>query len=96
MTGLSNNSCKKAAKHIHPDVFFTYPTIKPKGLSRDIITDLNGLTNINSNSSNLNIIDNSNLTDLCGIKTIANPGFVISGNAYNPTSQNFIDGNCSQ
>lgn len=33
------NACKKAAKLIQPDMFFTYPTIKTGSLSRDIIAD---------------------------------------------------------
>lgn len=30
-------SCTKAIKFAHPDIFYTYPTIGPKALSRDII-----------------------------------------------------------
>lgn len=33
------NSCKKAEKLMHPDIFYTYPTTQPKALSRDIIED---------------------------------------------------------
>ena len=33
------NSCKKASKFIHPDIFFTYPTIKARTLSRDFVVE---------------------------------------------------------
>jgi DNA polymerase-3 subunit delta' len=33
------NSCKKANKSIHPDIFYTYPTIKARSLSKDFITE---------------------------------------------------------
>jgi len=31
------NACKKASKFIHPDIFYTYPTIKAKSLAKDFI-----------------------------------------------------------
>ena len=33
------NACKKASKYIHPDIFYTYPTIKAQTLSKDFITE---------------------------------------------------------
>lgn len=33
------NSCKKASKLIHPDIFYTYPTIKAKSLSKESISN---------------------------------------------------------
>lgn len=33
------NSCKKASKLIHPDIFYTYPTIKAKSLAKDFVSE---------------------------------------------------------
>ena len=33
------NSCKKATKLIHPDIFYTYPTIKARSLAKDYISE---------------------------------------------------------
>lgn len=65
------------------------------------LTSLTGLDNITSVGGDLEIRENDSLTDLCGIRPIfLNNGLVgnysVSDNAYNPTEQNIIDGNCSQ
>lgn len=33
------NSCKKSSKLIHPDIFYTYPTIKAKSLAKDYVKE---------------------------------------------------------
>ena len=33
------NSCKKASKLIHPDIYYTYPTIKARSLAKDYISE---------------------------------------------------------
>ena len=43
---------------------------------------------------------NSSLTDLCSVSLLLDNGLISSyfvyDNAYNPTQQDIIDGNCSQ
>jgi len=65
------------------------------------LLNLDGLANLNSVNGFFNIIDNSLLVDFCGLQPIVSNGGVdntlaISGNAFNPSEQDIIDGNCSQ
>ncbi len=64
------------------------------------LKSLNGLQNLTAIALDCRILRNKDLTDLCAItELVINNG--ISGeleiiqNAYNPTFQDFIDGNCS-
>ncbi|NQY06142.1 MAG: hypothetical protein HRT68_08170 [Flavobacteriaceae bacterium] len=71
------------------------------------LISLDGLENV-INCSSVNIgsnqwgsnIGNQNLTDLCALTNLFTNGIYsdvyIDNNAYNPTVQDFIDGNCSQ
>lgn len=62
------------------------------------LQNLEGLNNLQSNRE-LNISGNSQLTDFCSLKnffTTSGPAVYYAGyNAYNPTEQDIIDGNCS-
>ncbi|MFD0989227.1 hypothetical protein ACFQ1R_03905 [Mariniflexile jejuense] len=62
------------------------------------ITNLNGLKNLSSVKL-LYVSKNFNLTNLCGVKplieNLPDLDMLIEENAYNPTKQDFIDGNCS-
>ena len=58
------------------------------------------LNNLSYIGENLRINENNLLTDLCGLQyLLINDGligtFVVSDNAYNPSQQDIIDGNCS-
>lgn len=63
------------------------------------LTTLDGLDGILSISDNLNIVGNNTLTDYCALtNSLTNQTpeeFVLSSNAFNPTLQDIIDGNCS-
>ncbi|SDE64076.1 cadherin repeat domain-containing protein [Ulvibacter litoralis] len=62
------------------------------------LQNLEGLNNLQSNRE-LSISGNSQLTDFCSLKnffTTSGPAVYYAGyNAYNPTEQDIIDGNCS-
>ncbi|MCK0132610.1 hypothetical protein MWU59_13965 [Flavobacteriaceae bacterium F08102] len=64
------------------------------------LTNINGLININSVGSSCTLVDNISLKNFCVFETIiANSNdfeLVTSGNLYNPTRQDIIDGNCTQ
>ncbi|WP_420574541.1 hypothetical protein [Kordia sp.] len=74
------------------------------------LANLNGLSNIDECLLHgLVVVNNSTLSDLCGLTAHAydylqnqsNPyldpcNLQISGNAYNPSPQDIVDGNCSQ
>tara|TARA_R100000306_G_scaffold59650_1_gene58922 strand:- start:100 stop:1206 length:1107 start_codon:yes stop_codon:yes gene_type:complete len=65
------------------------------------IYNLNGLSNLQYVGNNLSVHDNTSLSDFCGITPIiTNDGVQgavnIFFNAYNPTEQDIINGNCSQ
>jgi hypothetical protein len=64
-----------------------------------VINDLAGLENITEINS-LWINNNEMLTDFCAVEDLIINGvvedLVINGNAYNPTQQDIIDGNCSE
>jgi len=68
--------------------------------SNNSIENLDGLTNISTVGETLNVTGNENLVDLCGLQTLLignglDGPYQVSSNAYNPTQQDIIDGNCS-
>lgn len=63
------------------------------------ILDLNGLTNLSNCKGAITITNNNDLSSFCGIKSLLDNGafkntFTATGNFYNPTKQDIIDGNC--
>jgi hypothetical protein len=65
------------------------------------LVNLNGLLNLVSIGSFLRIEDNSDLSDLCGIRPLLlnnglNSSYIVNNNAYNPTLEDIIQGDCSQ
>jgi len=72
------------------------------GIAESGVENLNGLQNLKKvDGSNITIISNGNLSDFCGLTTLfTSSGFSgtynVTGNSYNPTQQNIIDGNCSE
>lgn len=68
--------------------------------SNSELVNLNGLSNLNSVGDDLRILGNLILNDFCGIQPSLISGmsgnYTVYGNAYNPTEQDLIDGNCSQ
>ncbi len=64
------------------------------------IENLDGLNNLTFVGSSIWIDYNDLLSDFCGITTAIVNGFdgtyLVSANAYNPSQQDIIDGNCSQ
>jgi hypothetical protein len=64
----------------------------------NLLTKLDVFSNITEIGCHLLIINNDNLTDFCGITTLVSNGvteYGVYGNAFNPTEQDIIDGNCS-
>jgi len=62
---------------------------------------LNGLDNLISINGTLVVNDNNNLINLCALQNLLinsgiTGGLYIIDNAFNPTEQDIIDGNCSQ
>ncbi len=66
--------------------------------SLSLITDLSGIENITV-LNQLHIYDNDMLTNFCVVEDLIVNGVVenlfIQNNAYNPTEQDFLNGNCS-
>lgn len=70
----------------------------------DNLQNINGLSNMSLVRRKLHIRRNTSLTDFCGIENLVlngliccgYDGYLAEGNAYNPTQQDIIDGNCSQ
>ncbi len=67
------------------------------------LSNLTGLDNLILLGSYFMISDNSELIDFCALTNLFTNGtydiygiFSIGSNAYNPTTQDIIDGNCSQ
>jgi len=64
------------------------------------ITNLDGLINIKSIGSACEINGNTTLNNFCAFTTIlssdSNFSFMATGNAYNPSKQDLLDGKCSQ
>ena len=108
---LLNFNDLSAIKHIRGYVFISSSEITDLGLTNlesvngelviDFtpgITNLDDLSNLRSFGS-LNIWANTSLTDFCGISTAVlnmNIPIEISDNPYNPTLEDFINGDCSQ
>lgn len=67
-------------------------------VENDNLTNLNELSNLNS-APNIRINNNNILVDFCGLNNVivngGNNDFLAFYNAYNPTKQDIIDGNCS-
>jgi len=66
----------------------------------DNLLNIDGLNNMQHIGGQLRVKNNALLYNLCGISSlIQNNGltgdYLVDGNAYNPTQQNIIDGNCS-
>ncbi|SRX56041.1 hypothetical protein AEQU1_03067 [Aequorivita sp. CIP111184] len=62
------------------------------------LTNLNDLSNLQSFGGVLTIWANETLTDFCGLTTAVlnmNKPLDITNNLYNPTLQDFINGDCS-
>ena len=64
------------------------------------LTNLNGASNITSIGGNLSIHSNLELSDFCGLSNLLIGGYFegtykVYQNAYNPTQQDVIDGNCA-
>lgn len=64
------------------------------------LTNLDGLENLVELKGSLDIQNNTKLNDFCGIKKLLKNGFsdkyTVEDNAFNPSKQDIIDGNCSQ
>ena len=65
-----------------------------------LLSNLNGLSNIQTVDGFLKIFENTTLSDLCGLETLLignglGGSYEVYDNAYNPTQQDIIDGNCS-
>ncbi|MDX1784272.1 MAG: hypothetical protein R3361_08945, partial [Aequorivita vladivostokensis] len=63
------------------------------------IQNLNGLENLQEVGYEMVVMQNINLSDFCAITNLCVSGnidnFYTETNAYNPTKQDIIDGNCS-
>ena len=63
-----------------------------------VLANLDGISNLNS-IIHLTVVSNPSLHDLCGLSKIFASGnygnFTVNTNAYNPTEQDLIDGNCA-
>lgn len=67
----------------------------------DELRDLNGLSGLLSVGTSLSISWNVQLNDFCGLQSLltgdgVDGDFFIGNNAYNPTQQDIMEGNCSQ
>jgi hypothetical protein len=63
------------------------------------LANLDGLVNLTGSTTSIRINSNTALKDFCGLTKLINGGinanqYYISGNGYNPTLQDFQDGNC--
>ncbi|WP_047246177.1 hypothetical protein [Maribacter thermophilus] len=62
------------------------------------LTSLDGLVKLISLGESLTVIQNTELVDFCGIDTLIKTGFTgsyeVSENAYNPSQQEILNGNC--
>ncbi len=81
----------RSLRHIQKDLYIVF---------NDNLAILNGLENL-ERVENLDIIFNYALSDLCALTGLVASGGVsgnyrVDGNAYNPSQQDILDGNCSQ
>jgi hypothetical protein len=65
------------------------------------LANLDGLVNLTGSTTSIRINSNTALKDFCGLNKLINGGinanqYYISGNGYNPTLQDFQDGNCKK
>lgn len=63
------------------------------------ILDIHSLLNITTNTGSITITNNGDLHSLCGIRPLLQSGnftgtYTVSGNFYNPSQQDILDGNC--
>ena len=60
------------------------------------LTSLDGLNGLKVDQASMRVNDNINLTDFCSLHYTYNgyQGYECQGNAYNPTLQDLLDGNC--
>ena len=70
-------------------------------MSNSSLVDLDGLSQLENVISDIQIVDNVNLSDFCGLNNLLINGsfsgnYFTNENAYNPTYQDMLDGNCSQ
>lgn len=68
----------------------------------NLLTNIDGLSNLNSPVGKISMVSNDLLNDFCGIRhvfleygEIDAANYNVGGNAYNPSQQDIIDGNCS-
>lgn len=66
------------------------------------LVNLRGLNKLNSMKGNLQIDENENLSDFCGIQNLLSGGgfpeaafYFANNNAFDPSKQDIIEGNCS-
>ncbi|MDC8000367.1 cadherin repeat domain-containing protein [Aequorivita todarodis] len=68
-------------------------------IERNNLINLNGLENLIEVAQQFRIWQNPNLTDFCALTNLCVsgnlPSFLTESNAYNPTKQDIINGNCS-
>lgn len=68
--------------------------------SNSALTNVGGLLNLTSVGNRLHFDGNTSLTSFCGLNTLIidnnfNNSYEVFDNAYNPTQQDIIDGNCN-
>lgn len=66
----------------------------------DGLLNLNGLENLTTVNGGLSVSNNDILTDFCAIENLVvngdtGPGFSTRGNAYNPTEEDILNGDCA-
>ncbi|AFL81826.1 hypothetical protein Aeqsu_2366 [Aequorivita sublithincola DSM 14238] len=92
---ISNNSSLTDLSGLNNLTIVGYPI---KISQNNNLMSLNGFENL-TDVKHLEISTNKNLTDLCAIRNLVTNGSIIGlsifSNAYNPTKQDIIDGNCS-
>ena len=67
-------------------------------IENDGLTSLDGVESVDDLSSIIRVKDNPNLTDFCALNNIDTTTlsiYDVQQNAYNPTLQDLLDGNCS-
>ncbi len=65
------------------------------------ILDFNSFSNITNCNGSITILNNTSLGYFCGIRPLLQSGnftgtYTVSGNSFNPTQQDIIDGNCEK
>ncbi len=66
---------------------------------QSMLVNLDALENLTAVGS-IELTDNGELVDFCGLRPLMDAGFsgtyLVNNNAFNPTQQDIIDGNCNQ